>query len=227
MTPMDQHSAAANIASKPPVRTALNVLALCFALSVLGRGLGRKLYGFSAADLRKLWLGPGAGGFGLFAGRACRRAGVAAGRPAVRPFRPPPRLFARTLPARRRVPDRRLRAKTLAVSGQPRTLRRPRHRLHRQRPELDPARPLVWPAAADRHGRGVFRDRRRRAGPAAVVAGADRPFRLARRLPDLRLHGAGADGAAAVAAVAAVLDGFADPSPSALQRISSTKAGRC
>ena len=37
---MDQDSAAANTASpKPPVRTALNVLALCFALSVLGRGL--------------------------------------------------------------------------------------------------------------------------------------------------------------------------------------------
>jgi MFS family permease len=37
---MDQDSAAQNLASKPPVRTALNVLALCFALSVLGRGLG-------------------------------------------------------------------------------------------------------------------------------------------------------------------------------------------
>jgi MFS family permease len=37
---MDQDSAAVSAASKPPVRTALNVLALCFALSVLGRGLG-------------------------------------------------------------------------------------------------------------------------------------------------------------------------------------------
>jgi MFS family permease len=37
---MDQDSAAVSTASKPPVRTALNVLALCFALSVLGRGLG-------------------------------------------------------------------------------------------------------------------------------------------------------------------------------------------
>lgn len=36
---MDQDSAAANTASPKPVRTALNVLALCFALSVLGRGL--------------------------------------------------------------------------------------------------------------------------------------------------------------------------------------------
>ncbi|HEV7881808.1 MFS transporter [Bradyrhizobium sp.] len=35
---MDQNSA--RLASKPPVRTALNVLALCFALSVVGRGLG-------------------------------------------------------------------------------------------------------------------------------------------------------------------------------------------
>jgi MFS family permease len=40
MTVMDQDSAAQNLASKPPVRTALNVLAICFALSVLGRGLG-------------------------------------------------------------------------------------------------------------------------------------------------------------------------------------------
>jgi MFS family permease len=38
MTLMDQDSASANTASRPPVRTALNVLALCFALSVLGRG---------------------------------------------------------------------------------------------------------------------------------------------------------------------------------------------
>jgi MFS family permease len=36
---MDQDSAAAKTASPKPVRTALNVLALCFALSVLGRGL--------------------------------------------------------------------------------------------------------------------------------------------------------------------------------------------
>jgi MFS family permease len=40
MTAMDQDSATVSAASKPPVRTALNVLALCFALSVLGRGLG-------------------------------------------------------------------------------------------------------------------------------------------------------------------------------------------
>ena len=40
MIVMDQDSAAANTASPKPVRTALNVLALCFALSVLGRGLG-------------------------------------------------------------------------------------------------------------------------------------------------------------------------------------------
>src|SRR6185295_5136921 len=40
MIPMDHDTAAANTATaKPPVRTALNVLALCFALSVLGRGL--------------------------------------------------------------------------------------------------------------------------------------------------------------------------------------------
>jgi MFS family permease len=38
MTCMDQGPVAPT--SRPPVRTALNVLALCFALSVLGRGLG-------------------------------------------------------------------------------------------------------------------------------------------------------------------------------------------
>ncbi len=36
---MDQDSRPGTAATKPPVRTALNVLALCFALSVLGRGL--------------------------------------------------------------------------------------------------------------------------------------------------------------------------------------------
>src|SRR4051812_50084601 len=36
---MDRDSAASSLTAKPPVRTALNVLALCFALSVLGRGL--------------------------------------------------------------------------------------------------------------------------------------------------------------------------------------------
>lgn len=41
MSFMDQNSDAAKTASesRAPVRTALNVLALCFALSVLGRGL--------------------------------------------------------------------------------------------------------------------------------------------------------------------------------------------
>jgi len=39
---MDRNARAEDIATKPlkPVRVALNVLALCFALSVLGRGLG-------------------------------------------------------------------------------------------------------------------------------------------------------------------------------------------
>jgi MFS family permease len=36
---MEKDSAASGTTAKPPVRTALNVLALCFALSVLGRGL--------------------------------------------------------------------------------------------------------------------------------------------------------------------------------------------
>src|SRR4051795_8392656 len=36
---MDKDPASSSLTAKPPVRTALNVLALCFALSVLGRGL--------------------------------------------------------------------------------------------------------------------------------------------------------------------------------------------
>src|SRR3954447_10532398 len=36
---MDEDSAVSSSAARPPVRTTLNVLALCFALSVLGRGL--------------------------------------------------------------------------------------------------------------------------------------------------------------------------------------------
>ena len=63
-------------------------------------------------------------------------------------------------------------------------VRRDRHRLHRQRAELDPARPLVRPAPADGDGNRLFRDRRGRAGAAAGLATADRSFRLARRLPD-------------------------------------------
>src|SRR6478736_7550095 len=39
---MDQNTPGQDVATKPlkPARVALNVLALCFALSVLGRGLG-------------------------------------------------------------------------------------------------------------------------------------------------------------------------------------------
>src|SRR3954464_8028876 len=36
---MDKDPVASGTTARPPVRTALNVLALCFALSVLGRGL--------------------------------------------------------------------------------------------------------------------------------------------------------------------------------------------
>src|SRR3954464_13656673 len=37
---MDKDPVASGTTARPPVRTALNVLGLCFALSVLGRGLG-------------------------------------------------------------------------------------------------------------------------------------------------------------------------------------------
>src|SRR5260370_81275 len=44
MTRMDQNAPRENPETKPlkPARVALNVLALCFALSVLGRGVGRR-----------------------------------------------------------------------------------------------------------------------------------------------------------------------------------------
>src|SRR3954447_22850059 len=97
----------------------------------------------------------------------------------------------------------------MAVSIESRARCRDWCRADRQRPELHPARPLVWSAAVDRHGGGVFGDRRRRAGAAAAVADTDRASGLARRLPDLRLCGAGADAAVVAAALEAVLDRFA------------------
>ena len=72
-----------------PARTALNVLALCFALSVLGRGLGESFTVFLHADLGRFRLGPRRGGLDLFADlaggridRADRSAGcsIASGR---------------------------------------------------------------------------------------------------------------------------------------------------
>ena len=68
-----------------PARVALNVLAVCFALSVLGRGLGESFTVF-LKPIRKFRLGPRADRLGLLAGRTCGRPGVAADRPAVRPF---------------------------------------------------------------------------------------------------------------------------------------------
>ena len=88
-------------------------------------------------------------------------------------------------------------------------VRRDRHRLHRQRAEFDPARPLVRPTPADGDGSGLFRDRRGRAGVATRLANPDRSSRLARRLPDLRHRRALPAGAVVAAAVAAVLHGLA------------------
>src|SRR4030088_642880 len=153
---MDQDPAAPIKASAAPaVRTALNVLALCFALSVLGRGL---------VESFTVFLLPISESFGWYrgpCGSGCR--------PAVRPFWPAHRLFGGPSPAWQRFPGRGLRTTTVAVSTESWAGCRHRRRADRQRPELDPARPLVWPAAADRDGRGVFRDRCRRAGVAAAV----------------------------------------------------------
>ena len=210
---MDQHAASERAAIKPPkpARVALSVLALCFTLSVLGRGLGESFTVFLKPISESFGWDRAAGGLGLFAVRARRRTGGSAGRPAVRPLGATHRLFARTVSAGRGVPGRRPCPASLAIPAQPRPLRRHRHRLYRQRAEFDPARPLVRPATADRHGGGVFRDRRRRADPVAGVANPDRSGRLARRLPDFRRHRAGVAGAAIGAAMAPVLRWIAAP----------------
>ena len=187
----------------------------------------RKLHGFPKTHFREFRLGPRASRLGLFAGSTRGRIGIAFDRPAVRPLGSPRGLCARHAAARRRLPDRGLFAATVAVSAQPRPVRRRRHRLYRQRAEFDPARPLVRTAAADRDVGGVFRDRRRRPDPAAGVAGADRSFRLAQRLSDFRQCDAGTAAAAAGDAVAAVFRRFAQSRQGHQRSKFRIKAGPC
>ena len=227
---MDQKTPAGDSSTKPPIlaRVALNVLALCFTLSVLGRGLGESFtvflkpisenFGWDRAQVVSVysltWL---AGGLvAPFVGRLFDRSGPRVG------------LFARAAPARQRVPGRLACARTLAVPVEHWAVRRDRHRHDRQRSEFDPARPLVRPAAADRDGRGLFRDRRRRTGAVAAVANPDRPCRLARRLPDCSASSRCACWCAAVAAAMAAVRARARRMWSARPtRTSSTTAGRC
>ena len=225
---MDKNTPREDALATPPkpARVALNVLALCFVAVGVRPWPRREFYRIPEADLGKFRLGPRAGRLGLFADRAGRRPRRAADRPAVRPFGAASGLFARTIAARRRVPGRSPFAISLAVPAEPRALRRHRHRLHRQRPELDPARPLVRPAVADRDGRGLFGHRRGRPDPAAGIADPDRPYRLARRLSGLRHRLAAPAGAAIAVAVAAVLDRLAASGQEVPPPISSTKAGR-
>ena len=167
---MDRNVASESPVSKPPTqgRVALNVLALCFhALGAWPR-LGREFCGIPQADFGKLWLGSRASGFGLLAKRACRGSrGAAASDGCL--IAPDPEIVysAGTPVARRRVPDRRPRTIPLAVSVEPRALRRNRHRVYRQCAEFHPAGPLVRPALVNRYGRRLFRHRRRRADPVA------------------------------------------------------------
>ena len=203
---MDSKTPEGDASAKPlkPARVALNVLALCFALSVLGRGLGESFTVFLKPISESFRLGPRPGGLGLFADLARGRTDGAAGRPAVRPLRAAHGLLARAVAARRRIPVRLARATPLAIPALDRAMRRDRHRADRQRAELDPARPLVRPAIADRDGDPVLRDRRGHPGAAAGLAAADRPDRLARRLSVVRHRRAVSAGAAAADAVAAV-----------------------
>src|ERR1700712_1306464 len=104
---MDQKPSGEELATKPlkPGRVALNVLALCFALSVLGRGLGESF---------TVFLKPISEDFGW---------DRTADRPAVRPFRATHGLCARGRPARRRIPVRVACASAVAVPAQHRALR--------------------------------------------------------------------------------------------------------
>src|SRR6185369_16541689 len=65
----------------------------------------RQLYGFPEANRRELLLGPRRGGLGLFTDLARRWTDGTAGRPAVRPLRSAPHLFAGAAAARRLFPD--------------------------------------------------------------------------------------------------------------------------
>ena len=103
---MDNKTPEGDALARPlkPARVALNVLALCFTLALDRPRPRRELYGFPETDRGEFRLGPRPGGLGLFADLAGGRADGAGGRPAVRPLRPPHRLFAGTAAARRRVP---------------------------------------------------------------------------------------------------------------------------
>ena len=163
----------------------------------------RKLYGLPQTDFGEFWLGPRPGGLGLLADLAGRRPHRAGGRPRLRPLGPARGVFIRRFPAGRGVPDRGLRTASLAIPAHHRPLCRLRRRADRQRPQFHPARALVRTAAADRHGRGLFRHGRRRAAAVAGVADPDRSCRLARHLSAIRrdrARGAVAGRAVAVAA---------------------------
>ncbi len=131
----------------------------------------RKLYGLPETDLGKFRLGPRAGRLGLFADLA-DASGLTA--PLVG------RLFDRSGPRTVYALGLLLLGGAFLIASHAqslwqfqlsdRALRRARHCTGRQRAELDPARPLVRSAAADRDGGRVFRDGRRRAAAAAGLA---------------------------------------------------------
>src|SRR5262249_10888902 len=101
----------------------------------------------------------------------------------------------------RRIPGWRIWAAALAASAQPRAVRGIGDRRHRNRPQFDPARALVWSAIAGRDGGCVFRRRRPRAAGAAGLAIAPRPPRLGWRLSSLRRGGFAAPAVVVAAAV--------------------------
>ena len=152
---------------RKPGHVALSVLALCFALSVFGRGLGESFtvflkpisdsFGWDRAEVVSVYsLSALAGGLASpLIGRLFDRSGPRAVYSLGLLLLGGAFLIA--------AYAQQLWQFQLSIGA----LRRDRHRLHRQRSEFDPARPLVRSAAAHRDGGGLFRDRRRRPDPAA------------------------------------------------------------
>ncbi len=208
---MDRNTPLQDIATTKakPAYVALNVLALCFSLALVGRGLGESFtvflkpiaenFGWDRAQIISAysltWLSGGL--MSPFIGRLFDHSG-------------PRTVYAVGLAL---LGGAFLAAshadQSLAVPAQHRPVRRHWHRLHRQRSEFDSC-----------SGAGSVRGCRPRwrwsipppapaCWSAAGVANPDRPCRLARRLSDFRNHRPWPAGAAVAAAVAAVLDRLA------------------
>ena len=211
--------------TRKPERIALNVLALCFVLALLGRGLSESF---------TVFLKPISESFGwdraqvvsVYSLSGWRRADGAGDRPVFRPLRSSHGIFARPVPDRRRVPGGLVGADAVAIAGEHRSLRRHRRRLRSAtcRIRFCSAAGSVrgcrrrWPSSIPRG--------RRRSGAAAGIAASDRSHRLARRLPAVRHRHALHAAAAVPAAVADAGPRRRPASPGRPTPSSSTATGR-